>query len=102
MRCLCIGIKGLFECPSIKGLFECPSINIMLRLCIIRVASCIGFVSTHAEQLRREQLLDCTQHSHRKMTAAGEGTQARRSCPAGGSFAYTAQGAALAHTTCSG
>jgi hypothetical protein len=93
MRCLCIGIKGLFECPSI---------NIMLRLCIIRVASCVDFVSTHAEQLRREQLLDCTQHSDRKMTAAGEGTQARRSCPAGGSFAYTAQGTALAHATCSG
>ena len=66
MRCLCIGIKGLFECPSI---------NIMLRLCIIRVASCVDFVSAHAEQLRREQLLDCTQHSHRKMTTAGEGTQ---------------------------
>ena len=93
MHCRCIGIKGLFERPSI---------NIMLRLCIICVASCVDFVCAHAEQLRREQLLDCTQHSHRKMTAAGEGTQARRSCPTGSSFAYTAQGAALAHATCSG
>ena len=58
MRCLCIGIKGLFECPSI---------NIMLRLCIIRVASRIDFVSTRAEQRRRVQLRDCTQHSHRKI-----------------------------------
>ena len=93
MRCPCIGIKGLFECPSI---------NTMLRLCIICVASRVDFVSTRAEQRRRVQLRDCTQHSHRKIDPSGEGTQVRRSCPAGGSFAYTTQGAALAHVMCSG